>query len=245
MSRFFVGAKNIQEDLIFIRDKEDIKHISKALRHKEGDILEISDGQNFEYEIELLTVTTEFIEGKILSKKPFQREPKTKITLYQGIPKQGKMENIVQKAVELGVYRIKPMFTERTVVIDKGNFDKKSDRWQKIADEAVKQCRRGIIPKVDNAASLSQVLTEMKENDLNIFFYENETDSLKDIIREAMKKSPKSVGIIIGPEGGFSQAEVEKIKAAGAISSSLGKTILRVETASIAALAIVLYELEQ
>lgn len=246
MSRFFVDKKNIEENRIYITDKDDVKHLSKVLRHRIGDIIEISDNDEYEYEIELENISADSAYGKILEKRNFEREPYHRVTLYQGIPKQGKMELIIQKTVELGVDRIIPVFTERTVVQDKGNFAKKTERWQKIADEAVKQCRRGIIPSVEAAVSFSDLAEEISKNDINIFCYEDEKKTaLKEILRDEKIKDCRTLGLIIGPEGGFSEKEYNMITSAGALSASLGRTVLRVETASVAALAMVMYELEQ
>ena len=228
-----------------ITDKEDIKHLSKVLRHKVGDVVEISDNESMEYEIALTAITPEKVIGRIVTARPFEREPETRVTLYQAVPKQSKMELIVQKSVELGVDSILPVFTERTVVQDRGNFGKKVDRWQKIASEAVKQCRRGVAPTVGPAVTLDEVRMTMGENDLNLLCYEDEgKTTIKEVLRREAPKAPKKIGLIIGPEGGFSEAEVRKLTEAGAVSVSLGKTILRVETAAVAALAMVMYELE-
>lgn len=246
MSRFFVEEKNIQENCIMIDDKEDVKHLSRVLRHKTGDIVEISDGTHFEYEMRITAISEDKVTGEIVSKRTFSREPSLKVTLYQAIPKQAKMETIVQKSVELGVSQIIPVFTHRTVVTDRGNLARKQQRWQKVADEAVKQCRRGKIPKVDMPKDLAWVLSHMAENQLNLFFYEEEkTVTVKEALRGlSLEIKPETVGILIGPEGGFSDQEAESIVKAGGISVSMGKTILRVETASAAALSMVMYELE-
>ena len=145
MARFFVDSSDVQDKSIFIRSKEDIKHIAKVLRLKEGDVLEISDSTEWEYEAEIQYIDQEVVELMIMDKQKFAREPEVRVTLFQGIPKQSKMETIVQKCVELGVYSIVPVFMDRTVVVDKGKFDKKIERWQKVSSEAVKQCRRGFI----------------------------------------------------------------------------------------------------
>ena len=133
MSRFFADKKNIFDNHIVLTDKEDVRHLSKVLRHRVGDVVEISDNESTEYEIELTAITPEKVIGHILDSHPFEREPKTRVTLYQGIPKQSKMELIIQKTVELGVDTILPVSTERTVVQDRGHFGKKTERWQKIA----------------------------------------------------------------------------------------------------------------
>lgn len=245
MSRFFVDAADVGEKSVLIRSKEDIKHIRKVLRLKEGDIIEVSDSSQWEYRAEILFFDEDQIEAQILDKQKFAREPEIAVTLFQGIPKQSKMEVIVQKSVELGVRAIVPVFTERTVVVDKGNFSKKTERWQKISAEAVKQCRRGIVPEIGCAVKFTQMMEEQLNTfDLVLFPYENETGrTIKDCLRN-LKEKPQNIALIIGPEGGFSEQEADKLKALGAECVSLGKTILRTETAGPAALAMVMYELE-
>ncbi len=244
MSRFFVNAADVGEASITIRSKEDIQHIRKVLRLKEGDKIEISDSTEWEYKAEICSMEPEFVEARILDKQKFAREPGLQVTLFQGIPKQSKMETIVQKCVELGIFRIVPVFMERTVVVDKGNFGKKRERWQRIAAESVKQCRRGIIPKIETAVKLPDVIKALPEFDLVLFPYENETGrTMKDSLR-SRKEMRKNIALVIGPEGGFSDREASLLKEAGVDCVSLGKTILRTETAGPAALAMIMYELE-
>lgn len=244
MSRFFVNAADVGEASITIRSKGDIQHIRKVLRLKEGDKIEISDSTEWEYEAQICSMEPEFVEARILDKQKFAREPGLQVTLFQGIPKQSKMETIVQKCVELGIFRIVPVFMERTVVVDKGNFGKKRERWQRIAAESVKQCRRGIIPKIETAVKLPDVIKAVPEFDLVLFPYENETGrTMKDSLR-SRKEMRKNIALVIGPEGGFSDREASLLKEAGVDCVSLGKTILRTETAGPAALAMIMYELE-
>jgi 16S rRNA (uracil1498-N3)-methyltransferase len=133
---------------------------------------------------------------------------------------------------------------DRTVVTDKGNFGKKVDRWQKVSAEAVKQCRRGIIPEVSEPVNSKEMMEMMKQYDMILFPYENETGrTIKDALR-GLRNKPASIAMVIGPEGGFSDDEAELLKTIGADCVSLGKTILRTETAGMAALAMVMYELE-
>ena len=253
MSRFFTEPQNIGENYIVIDSREDIHHMMKVLRLKPGDIIDISDSSEWEYKAEILCLEKDRAEARILDKQKFTAEPDVDITLFQGIPKQGKMEVIVQKAVELGVNRIVPVFMKRTVVTDKGNFSKKTDRWQKVSAESVKQCRRGIIPRVSAAVKMNEITGSFGDFDIVLFPYENEKGlTIKDALREFVMKSRKiraagekaKIAVIIGPEGGFSDEEAEAVKSAGGISVSLGKTTLRTETAGMAALAMIMYELE-
>lgn len=244
MSRFFVDAADVGENSIFIYSKEDIKHMGKVLRLKEGDKIEISDSAQWEYQAEISAMEADFVEARILDKQRFAREPELRVTLFQGIPKQSKMETIIQKSVELGAFSLVPVFMERTVVVDKGNFSKKQQRWQRIAAESVKQCRRGIIPEIKEAVKLPDMIKTLSEFDLVLFPYENETGrTIKDSLRSQTRR-PKDIALIIGPEGGFSDQEAETLARVGADRVTLGKTILRTETAGPAALAMVMYELE-
>ncbi|MBQ3466622.1 MAG: 16S rRNA (uracil(1498)-N(3))-methyltransferase [Firmicutes bacterium] len=253
MSRFFVNPEDIGNNLVIMNDADDLHHMMKVLRLKKGDEVDISDGAEWEYRARIETLGRDEAQLAILDKQAFASEPSVEVTLFQGIPKQGKMETIVQKCVELGVHRIVPVFMDRTVVVDRGNFGKKIDRWNKVSAEAVKQCRRGIIPEVTAAIRMPDLVSALAGEpghdsdifdkfDLVLLPYENEKGTtIKDVLRDA---SPKRVAIIIGPEGGFSDEEALAVIAAGGVSVSLGRTILRTETAGMAALAMIMYELE-
>ena len=246
MNRFFVKKENVLADEIIINNPEDIHHITRVLRLKEGAVFDVSDSEEWEYSVKLTSVSGNEIRSKIFDKQKFSSEPGLKVTLFQGIPKQGKMENIIQKSVELGVYSIIPVFTARTVVSRNENFAGKIERWQKVAGEAVKQCGRGIIPKVEKEISFSDMINlfNLQKFDVVLFPYENEEGySIKSVLRN-LKEKPQTLAIVIGPEGGFSDEEAEALKKSGADSVSLGKTILRTETAGPAAIAMTMYELE-
>ena len=258
MRRFFVPPENVGENTIIIDDRNDLHHMIKVLRLSEGDRIAISDSQEWEYQAELVRLDSDGAEAAILDKQRFTAEPETKITLFQGIPKQGKMELIVQKAVELGASDIVPVFMKRTVVTDKGNFGKKIQRWQKISDEAVKQCKRGVIPEAHDAVTMDEAISRFNGFDMVLFPYENEEGTtIKDVLRAAVSQDcgngsddakpagmPVSVAVMIGPEGGFSDGEAKAVVEAGGLSVSLGKTTLRTETAGLAAIAMIMYELE-
>lgn len=250
MSRFFVAPEQIGADSIRIEDKNDLHHMRKVLRLSPGDEVDISDGQTWEYRARIEWIDEAAADLVILDKQSFAAEPATEVTLYQGIPKQGKMETIIQKCVELGVHRIVPVFMDRTVVVDRGKFGRKIERWQKVSAEAVKQCRRGIVPEVADAMRMPQALAEIGEPgryDLVLLPYENEEGTtIKDVLRRAAGQEPalRRIAVLIGPEGGFSDAEAEAVCRAGGHSVTLGKTTLRTETAGMAALAMIMYELE-
>lgn len=260
MSKFFVDPSAVSGAHIYLENKDDLHHLRKVLRARPGMELDISDGDCWEYKTCLEELTEDCATLKILDKQKFATEPATRVTLYQGVPKASKMETVIQKTVEMGVDTIVPVFMERTVVVEKGNFGKKLERWNKIAAEAVKQCKRGIIPRVTESYDVDKMLAELPNYDLIICPYENEDGlTIKDFLRAAPppaavqpglestgRTGPQAlrVALIIGPEGGFSEGEIEKLKAAGAATVTLGKTILRTETAGLAALAMIMYELE-
>ena len=247
MSKFFVDPSAVSGAHIYLENRDDLHHLRKVLRARPGMELDISDGDCWEYKTCLEELTEDCATLKILDKQKFATEPATRVTLYQGVPKASKMETVIQKTVEMGVDTIVPVFMERTVVVDKGNFCKKLERWQKISDEAVKQCKRGMIPQIENSCRFEEALTMLKDYDLILFPYENEENTtIKDCLRgiTGSGESPETVAIIIGPEGGFSDREAVMLDGAGSRRVTLGKTILRTETAGPAAIAMTMYELE-
>lgn len=243
MDRFFVEKKNINlENNTCIIEGEDVKHISKVLRCKIGEELEICDNDNNEYICEITDIDKSIVELDILNKVDIKRESDLKVRLYQGLPKGPKMEVILQKLTEVGVDEIVLVQTKRSVVnVSDKKEDKKIERWERIIYEAAKQSKRGKIPKLRGILSFKEALEDMKENELNIVPYENErTKSIKQAIKGV---NINNIGIFVGPEGGFDELEIQSIEAIGGQSVSLGPRILRTETASIVASSIVLYEL--
>ena len=242
MRRFFTDPSNVGDKYIIIDDKEDIKHIVKVLRLGLGDVINISDGEIWEYEAEINGISDDEVSFLIMDKQHFATEPSVEITLYQGVPKAGKMELIIQKSVELGITAVVPLMMDRTVVNDNGKFKKKIERWQKISAEAVKQCKRGIIPKVYEQMDFNDMCKQINKYDLVIFPYENAKGyTIKDLLKSS---KPKKIAVIIGPEGGFSDREAKKLTDMGIQGVSLGKSILRTETAGIVAVSMILYEYE-
>lgn len=244
MNRFFVSQSQVSQGRIDIIDSKDIKHISRVLRLKPGDKIEISDSCEYEYLAEIVSLTQNRITAFIVDQKQFTREPHLTVSLFQAVPKQGKMETVIQKSVELGVCRIVPFSASRSVVREKEVNSKKTERYRKVAREAVKQCKRGIVPEVLPCLAFSAMLSQLCDFDLVLFPYEGETvTSIKDVLK-GLRTGPKNLALIIGPEGGFTRDEAMAIVDSGGISVSLGRTILRTETAGPAAIAMVMYELE-
>ncbi len=243
MDRFFVEKKNVNlENNTCIIEGEDVKHISKVLRCRVGEELEICDNDNNEYICEITNIDKSQVDLNILKRVDIKRESDLKIKVYQGLPKGPKMEMILQKLTEVGVDEIILVQTKRTVVkVDDKKEDKKIERWERIIYEAAKQSKRGKIPKLRGVLSFKEALADMKENDFNIAPYENEkTKTIKQAIRG---KDINNIGIFVGPEGGFEGTEINAIEEIGGQSVSLGPRILRTETASLVASSIVLYEL--
>ena len=243
MDRFFVEKKNVNlENNTCIIEGEDVKHISKVLRCKIGEEIEVCDKDNTEYICEITNINKDIVELNILDKVDIKREADVRIRLYQGLPKGPKMEMILQKLTEVGVDEIILVQTKRSVAkVDEKKEDKKIERWERIIYEAAKQSKRGIIPKLRGVLSFKEALEDMKNNDMNICPYENErTVSIKSAIKDA---DINTIGIFVGPEGGFEEEEIENIQDIDSKVVSLGPRILRTETASVVASSIVLYEL--
>ena len=190
MHRFFVDTHQINsiQNRIII-ENEDVKHISRVLRLKEKDKVEICDGENTEYICEIQSIDKNSVLLSIIDKKQSIKEPSIKTVLYQGVPKGDKMSFIIQKTVELGITEIIPVEMKRTVV-QFGDRDKqnKIDRWKKIALEAAKQSKRGIIPAVHSPLNFGQALEHSKKNQLNIMPYENENKKGFRAVMESLNK---------------------------------------------------------
>lgn len=243
MPRFFVPKENISENKILI-DSSDVAHITRVLRLSIGDEILICDGSGYDYDAKIAEISKSEIVCGILAKRPSKTEADIAVTIYQGIPKASKMDYIIQKTTELGAVRIVPVAMARCVskVEDKKSEKKKLDRWNKIAAEAAKQSQRGIVPKVLGVMSFDEAIDKMKSDDLCFAPYECEE---KRTLREALLSDdkPKTVSFMIGPEGGYDLMEIEKLQAAGIKTVTLGRRILRTETAGEAVLAMVMYEI--
>ncbi len=243
MRRFFTEPENISGTEATIL--EDAEHISRVLRMNEGDEIIIFDGSGYEYYSKLTEIDKGFCKAEIISKSYSEQEPSVSVTIYQGIPKSGKMEDIIQKSVELGAVSIVPVAMDRCVSkIESGKKEaEKIKRWNKVAVSAAKQCGRGIIPTVEPPLSFKQAIEKLKEHDLALMPYEvlghNGEAGLKNALKES---SAKTIGVIIGPEGGFSDGEASFAMDNGIVTVGLGKRILRTETVSSAIISAIMYE---
>ena len=222
---------------------EDAKHIAKVLRMKVGDELTVCDTKGRDYDCMIEEIGAGEVRLKVLSVAPSQSEPDVRVHLYQAMPKADKMETIIQKAVELGAASITPVMTRRCVSRpDAKSMDKKLLRYNRIA-LAAKQCGRGVVPPVLPLLELPQALEQMQRTGCPILFYENATAPAKQVIAKARESGKElEIAVLIGAEGGFDEDEVALAMERGCHILSLGKRILRCETAPLAALTILMYE---
>lgn len=244
MYHFFVAPEQVEGSEIRIVGS-DVNHIKNVLRMKAGEALQVSDGNNKKYLCEITSLNGEEVVVSIQEELIVDTELPSKIYLFQGLPKADKMELIVQKAVELGVYEIIPVATKRAVVkLDDKKASKKVERWNTIAEGGAKQSGRNVIPTVKSVMSYKEALQYAKALDVVLIPYElaEGMEKTRQII-EAIRPG-QSVGIFIGPEGGFETEEVEQAVECGAEAITLGKRILRTETAGLTTLSILMYHLE-
>jgi len=241
MHRCFFETDISKGNLVTV-DGDEALHITRVLRLGVGDLIEITSGNGKVYEAKINATDKKSIEVCALKELLVDGEPKTDVSLFIGLTKSSKMELIIQKAVELGVSSVVPVEMERSVVKVKDE-DKKTQRFRRIAMEAAKQCKRSKVPLVSDPIKFNQAVEMLSNMDFSFAPYECET---KKSIREIFtgeNEFLKSVGFIIGPEGGFSDTEAEFIKENNIQTVTLGKRILRMETAAISVLSIVMYEL--
>ncbi len=245
MYHFYVEPSNVSETTIRITGG-DVNHMKNVLRMKLGEQVVLSDGNGREY----ICTINEMAGSEILVHIDSTRETKAelgiRLCLFQGLPKKDKMELIIQKAVELGVHEIVPVVTARTIVKieDDKKESKLNERWQSIAEAAAKQSGRGIIPVVGKPVSYKEALKRAEQMDAALIPYEH-AEGIKQT-RETVKAlhGKKTAAIFIGPEGGFDEKEIEESMKHGVVPITLGKRILRTETAGLAILSIIMFELE-
>lgn len=239
MPRFFIAAGNILGGVAYIEGK-DIEHL-KVLRIKRGEVFTVCDGKGRDFICRLKSADSKSAEAEIVEIKDSAGEPSVFCTMYAAFPKAEKAESIIQKTVELGASRIVFFPSSRCVSRpDETAALKKCIRWQKISEEAAKQCSRGIIPEVLVNMSFEKTIEQAAKSEMPLFFYEAKTDFT---IKEALssKQGYKEASLVTGPEGGFEEDEVKTAKENGMHITSMGSRILRCETAPICALASLMY----
>lgn len=241
--RFLVNPEQIGAEEAVLEGST-ARQISRVLRLTVGDAVALLDGTGNVYHAQITSISAQSVRARILSKEANVNEPALRLVLASCVPKNDRIELIVQKCTELGISEIVLVRSERTVVrLDEPGQDKKLDRWRKIATEAAEQCGRSIAPRLRGVVSFAQLVEMIGEFSLAIVAWEEESAVS---LREALKGKAgvESVLIVIGPEGGLTEPEVELAKAAGAVSVSLGGRLLRTDTAAIGTCAAVMYELE-
>lgn len=248
MPRFFVTASQIgvrddgTKTVLIVGD--DANHIIRSLRMKVGEKLTVCDMARVEYECEIASFG-EGVTANVISEKSSDSEPPYKATLYQALVKGDKFDTVVQKAVECGVSRIVPVLTDRCIVrLNKSECEKKISRWQRIADEAAKQCGRGSLVRVDGMMTFREAVQDAAGAKIPLFCYEGEESATLSSVLENVQGVPESISFMIGSEGGFSASEANYAAECGMLSTGLGRRILRTETASSFVLACLSYRFE-
>lgn len=224
-----------------------MNHIKNVLRCQKDEHIEICNSETSKnYLCEINKIEKEEIECNILENLRSNVETDIKVTIFQGLPKADKMEYIIQKSVELGVYDITPVEMKRCIVkLNEKDKEKKIQRWQKIAEVAAKQCKRDIIPKINNITNVKLICNIMQNYDIILVAYEKEKErTLKSELKKIKEYNQKNIGIIIGPEGGLEEDDVKLLEESGAKVITLGNRILRTETVALNVLSNIMYELE-
>ncbi|NCA99359.1 MAG: 16S rRNA (uracil(1498)-N(3))-methyltransferase [Clostridia bacterium] len=254
MPRFFVEEEIPAEATNWGISGDDARHMRTVLRMVPGDELTLCDGRRTDIQAKILALTSNVVELSLGERRANQTESPLEIWLFQGLPKSDKMDSIIQKSVELGVSRIIPVACERSVAkIEARDVARKTERWNKIAREAAKQCGRGLLPLVEAPVSFREAIRLATDTDLALIPWESERD--QSIRRLLTTEEPRllvlqkngqrpRVAILIGPEGGFSRAEIEHALESGLHPVTLGQRILRTETAGPAVLAMLGYQFE-
>ena len=244
MQHFFVSPEQVKEEKIYV-EGGDVNHMKNVLRMKPGEEVWVSDGEGMDYFCSVEGYEEKEAVLRVVKKEVSQTELASRLILFQGLPKGDKMEWIVQKAVELGAYSVVPVSTRRCVVkLDNKKAEKKVSRWQQIAESAAKQSKRMLVPEVHSVMTFKEALVYAKELDVLLIPYElaKGMKETKELIRSI--EPGKSIGVFIGPEGGFEEQEVADAMEAGAKPITLGHRILRTETAGLAVLSVLMFQLE-
>jgi len=240
--RFFIPPEWLTGDTVAITGPQ-AHQIARVLRMRPGDHLVVLDDSGWEFEAQLLAVQPELVRGEVVSRRAALGEPQTRITLYQGVLKSDRFEFVLQKGTELGIVEFVPLVTARTVALDRDAPGKKHGRWQAIVQEAAEQSRRGRKPALQAAMPFAQACEEVSRRaGLKLLPWEEESGLC---LRNALRAAAGTGGVVhlfVGPEGGFSREEVELARGHGLLPVTLGRRILRAETAGLVAAAAILYE---
>ena len=243
MPRFFVSPDSVSSGVAVITG-DDAFHISRSLRMRVGEELTLCDACGTDYLCRITEITDSAVTLSVMKSVVTETEPPYRVTVFQALAKGDKFDTVIQKCVECGAFAVTPLISSRcTVKLDYSDAEKKRARWQRIAAEGAKQCGRGIIPQVTPPCELKNADTILAGFDSVLFCYEKATCPVKDVL-SGFDGTEKRIAVIIGPEGGFSEEEANLCEKAGAVSVSLGKRILRTESAAPFILACISYALE-
>lgn len=245
MTRFLISPENVKGNRITIEGRE-VHHLRNVLRLRKGERVICFDGRGKEYEGAITSLSSGQAEIKIEKSEKLEKELPLKIALAPSLIRASKMDLIIQKCTELGVFRLMPMRTERSIIkLDEVRSRARRERWQRLAGEAAKQSGRVQTPRIEEVRDFAFVLREAANFDLGIILWEEESERrrLKEALTKRSSLPLKNIILLIGPEGGWTTGEVAEAKKAGLLSVSLGSRILKSETAAIVAVAIVAYEL--
>ena len=241
MPKFFTDE--IISDSVILTG-ENASHIARSLRMKVGEEVVLCDGKGMDYCCIIEKITKSEVHLSVAFKTPSETESEIKISVYQGLPKGDKMAEVVKKCTEIGAHDFHPVIMKRSIMkVDEKSAERKLARLRKIASEAASQSRRGIIPEVYAFENFSEAL-EKCECERIIIFYENGGEKLNTVLKKFKEENVKSIAIIIGAEGGIDESELQLAEEKGAVIATLGKRILRTQTAPVCAVSNILYELE-
>ena len=241
MRRFFIEQTKITSTKIFITGSN-AAHIKKVLRMKSGDRIELFDGRGFEYEARIENLLAGSIEVSITKRFLSASESPVQIIVAQALLKDRKMDSLTRQLTEIGITKLIPFTSIRSVPRpDKKRLSARRKRWEKIAIEALKQCRRGIVTRIGETITFNDVIKIDDECDLKIVFWENESKPVSYAAQQVHDRHYRKILAVLGPEGGFTEKEIEDARACGFVTASLGPRILRAETATVAACTILQY----
>jgi len=243
MHRFFIPPNWIGEEGVVLRDP--VAHqIGNVLRMRRGDHILVLDNSGWAREVELLEVGPQQVAGEVVRRALAQGEPRTKITLYQGVLKGRRFEFALQKGTELGIVEFVPLISDRAVIADLGDVDKRHGRWQRIVQEAAEQSGRGRLPNLEPATLFPRACERaQRQGGLILIPWEGEHSLSLRAVLAGQEKRPFVVSLFVGPEGGFAEGEVELAQRYGVQPITLGPRILRSETAGLVAATAILYQL--
>lgn len=235
MRYFYIEQGALRKKPVALEGSE-ARHIKNVLRFKPGSRICLVDGQGFEYEAVIRRFLTHRVEVEVTDKRPGQKESHIHISVAQALLKDKKMDRLLRHLCELGIARWIPFTCERSVPIPgKKRLSTRSQRWYKIVQESMKQCQRAMLPQIDKIKIFEDLMDSGFNYDLKIVFFENENNSLNALMPSAGQPPPANILLILGPEGGFTDGEIDKARAAGCLIAGLGPRVLRAETATIAA----------